>query len=140
MIDLWGDASDVLVIAGIVFCLTQSAMFSGLNLAYFSLSRLQLEVEARRNNASAIRILKMREDSNFLLSTILWGNVSINVLLTMLSDSIMVGAWAFAFSTVAITFLGEIIPQAWFSRNALKVAYFLSPVIRFYQILMFLIK
>ena len=122
---------------GIAFCLTQSAMFSGLNLAYFSLSRLQLEVESKRGNPSAEKILKMREDSNFLLSTILWGNVSINVLLTLLSDSVLVGINAFLFSTIAITFLGEIFPQAYFSRNALKVASKLNPVIRFYQILLF---
>jgi hypothetical protein len=79
----------------------------------------------------------MREDSNFLLSTVLWGNVSINVLLTLLSDSVLAGLYSFVFSTVAITFLGEIFPQAYFSRNALKVASKLTPVIRFYQILLF---
>ena len=31
---------------GIVFCISQSACFSGLNLAFFSLSRLQLEILA----------------------------------------------------------------------------------------------
>lgn len=122
---------------GIIFCLTQSAMFSGLNLAFFSLSRLQLEVEAERGDQRAVKMLKLRQDSNFLLATILWGNVSINVLLTMLSDSVMAGAFAFLFSTIAITVLGEIIPQAYFSRHALKVASILAPGIRFYQILLF---
>ena len=76
---------------GIIFCLTQSAMFSGLNLAFFSLSRLQLEVEANRGDKRAAKMLTLRLDSNFLLATILWANVSINVLLTMLSDSAMAG-------------------------------------------------
>ena len=123
---------DSFVWLGIAFCLTQSAMFSGLNLAFFGLSRLQLEVEAE-NNPRAERVLKMRKDSNFLLTTILWGNVSINVLLTLLSNSVMAGVSAFAFSTVAITFLGEIFPQAYFSRNALKMASFLGPLLRMYQ-------
>ncbi|WP_075188271.1 DUF21 domain-containing protein [Teredinibacter haidensis] len=122
---------------GIVFCLSQSAVFSGLNLALFSLSRLQLEVESKRGNKNASKILAMREDSNFLLATILWGNVSINVMLTLLSDSVLVGVYAFLFSTIAITFLGEIFPQAYFSRNALKVASFLTPIVRFYQIILF---
>ncbi len=129
--------ADTLVWIGIAFCITQSAIFSGLNLAFFSIGRLQLEVEAKRGNENAAKILRMREDSNFLLSTILWGNVSINVLLTMLSDMVLAGVAAFAFSTVAITYLGEIIPQAYFSRNALKVAAKLTPVIRFYQFLLF---
>ncbi len=123
--------------AGIVFCITQSAIFSGLNLAFFSLSRLQLEVEVSHGNKAAEKILHMRKDSNFLLTTILWGNVGINVLLTLLSNSLLAGVSAFLFSTVAITFLGEIIPQAYFSRNALKMASLLAPVLRFYQILFY---
>ena len=128
---------DILIWLGIAFCVTQSAIFSGLNLAFFSLSRLQLEVEAKQGNKSAIVILSMREDSNFLLSTVLWGNVSINVLLTILSGSVLTGLSAFLFSTFVITFLGEIFPQAYFSRNALQVASKLTPVIKFYQILLF---
>lgn len=121
---------------GILFCVSQSAMFSGLNLAFFGLSRLQLEVEAE-TNAKAQKVLMMREDSNFLLTTILWGNVGINVLLTLLSNSVLAGAMAFVFSTVVITFLGEIIPQAYFSRNALRMASLLSPVLRFYQFVLY---
>ena len=128
---------DTLIWCGIVLCLTQSAIFSGLNIAFFSLSRLQLEVESKRGNASAQTILSLREDSNFLLATVLWGNVSINVLLTLLSDSVMIGLNAFLFSTVAITFFGEIFPQAYFSRNALRVASALAPIIRLYQLLLF---
>ncbi|MDF1659267.1 MAG: DUF21 domain-containing protein [Verrucomicrobiales bacterium] len=121
----------------IFLCLTQSAMFSGLNLALFSISRLGLESETAQGNRSALKILKLRNNSNLLLSTILWGNVSVNVLLAMLSDSVMAGAFAFVFSTVGITFFGEIIPQAYFSRNAIKFGAFLAPVIRFYQFILY---
>lgn len=121
---------------GIIFCLSQSAIFSGLNIAIFSLSRLKLEIEAKQGNKHAIRVLKLRQDSNYLLTTILWGNVGINVLLTLLSNSVMVGLVSFAFSTFLITLFGEILPQAYFSRHALKVAYLLSPILRFYQILL----
>jgi len=112
-------------------------MFSGLNLAFFSISKMQLEIEASQGNIHAQKVLSMREDSNFLLTTILWGNVGINVLLALLSNSVMTGVVAFLFSTFLITFLGEIIPQAYFSRHALRMAYLLSPVLRFYQILLY---
>jgi CBS domain containing-hemolysin-like protein len=56
------------------------------------------------------------------LPTVLWGNVTINVLLTLLSNSVLAGIGAFAFSTIVITLFGEIIPQAYFSRNALRMA------------------
>lgn len=122
---------------GIFLCLSQSAMFSGLNLAYFSISRLRLEVEVGTGNKAAAAILAMRQDSNFLLTTILWGNVGINVLLTLLSNSVMAGVGAFLFSTVAITLFGEIFPQAYFSRNALTVGARLAPVLRVYQIILY---
>src|SRR5690554_7523388 len=69
---------------GILLCLSQSAMFSGLNLAYFSINKLELEIEARRGNPRARRVRALRRDANFLLVTILWGNVAVNVLLALL--------------------------------------------------------
>ena len=128
---------EFLIWIGICFCVSQSAIFSGLNLAFFSLSRMQLEIEANRGGIEAQKILNLRNDSNFLLTTVLWGNVSINVLLTLLSNSVMIGLSAFLFSTVVITFLGEIFPQAYFSRNAMKMASLLSPVLRLYQLILY---
>ena len=130
---------DGLTWLAILFCVSQSAIFSGLNLAMFGISRLRLEVEVEveEDNRAARRILAMREDSNFLLTTILWGNVGINVLLTLLSDSVLAGVGAFVFSTVVITVVGEITPQAYFSRHALRMGSLLSPVLRFYQILLY---
>ena len=122
---------------GIVFCISQSAMFSGLNLAIFSVSRLRLEVAAANGDRDAGRVLALRRNSNFTLATVLWGNVAVNVLLTLLSDSILAGVMGFFFSTVVITFFGEIIPQAYFSRNALRMVALLAPVLRIYQLLLF---
>lgn len=129
--------SESLIWLGIVFCVSQSALFSGMNLAMFSLSRLRLEIEVSSGSKAAGKVLAMRTDSNFLLTTILWGNVGVNVLLTLLSDSVLAGISAFIFSTVVITMFGEIMPQAYFSRNALKVASYLAPVLRFYQFLLY---
>ncbi len=128
---------DVIIWAGILFCVSQSAMFSGLNLAFFSVSKMRLKVEVANDNKDAARILALRNDSNFLLTTILWGNVGINVLLTLLSSSVFAGVSAFLFSTVFITIVGEILPQAYFSRNAMRIAAGLTPVLKFYQILLY---
>jgi len=136
MTDFLDINTDTLLWIGIAFCISQSAMFSGLNLAFFSLSRLELEVEMKQGNKAAARVLEVRQDSNFLLTTILWGNVGINVLLTLLSDSVLAGVAAFMFSTAFITIFGEILPQAYFSRNALRMASLLAPVLRFYQFLL----
>lgn len=125
-----------LVWVGIGLCISQSALLSGLNLALFSISRLTLEVEASKHNRGALRILALRKDYNFALTTVLWGNVGVNVLLALLSNSVLAGVLAFLFSTVVITILGEIVPQAYFSRHALQMASLLSPVLRFYQIVL----
>jgi hypothetical protein len=122
---------------GILFCVSQSAMFSGLNLAFFSIGRLRLEIAATAGSKAAARVLTLRKDSNFLLTTILWGNVGINVLLTLLSNSMLAGLSAFFFSTIVITLIGEILPQAYFSRNALRMASRLMPLFRIYQILLY---
>ncbi len=128
---------EYLIWAGIVLCISQSAMFSGLNLAFFSISHLRLEIEVAHGNRRALNVLELRKDSNLLLATILWGNVTVNVLLTLLSNSVMAGVSAFLFSTVLITFLGEILPQALFSRHALRMASLFAPLLRFYQLLLF---
>jgi len=130
--------NELFIWLGIFFCVTQSAMFSGLNLAFFSFTRLRLEIEAdSAASKAASKVLKMRGDSNFLLTTILWGNVGINVLLTLLSDSVLAGVSSFMFSTVIITLFGEIGPQAYFSRNSLKMASLLAPVLKVYQVILY---
>lgn len=121
----------------ILVCLSQSAILSGMNLGLFSLSKLELQVEARKGDARAERVLGLRKDANFALVTILWGNVGVNVILALVSGSMLTGVAAFLFSTVVITVFAEIIPQAYFSRNALRLAARLAPVLRVYQVLLY---
>jgi hypothetical protein len=122
---------------GIALCIAQSGIFAGLNLATFSLSRLRLEIEVKAGNRDAARVRELRRNSNLTLATIVWGNVATNVLLTLLSDSVLSGLGAFAFSTFAITFLCEILPQAYFSRHALPVTARLSPLLKIYSVVLF---
>jgi len=128
--------NDALIWLGIAFCVSQSALFSGSNIAVFSLSRLRLEAAAAAGDRTAASALDLRRDANLTLVTILTGNVAINVLLTMLADSVLTGVLAFLFSTIVITALGEIGPQAYFSRNALRAVAIFAPALRFYRILL----
>lgn len=128
--------NDTLIWLGIALCISQSALFSGSNLAVFSLSRLRLEAAAAAGDKSASSALELRRDANLTLVTILIGNVAINVLLTMLADSVLAGVLAFLFSTVIITALGEIVPQAYFSRNALRAVAIFAPVLKIYRFLL----
>ena len=122
---------------GIALCIVQSALFSGLNLAVFSVSPLRLQIAADGGNKDAGRVLELRKDANQILATIIWGNVTTNVLLTLLSDSVLAGIGAFVFSAFAITLLGEIFPQAYFSRNALAMTARFLPFLNFYRFLLY---
>lgn len=122
---------------GIIVCIIHSAIFSGLNLGFFGLSRLKLVVQAETDDNDAARILNLRKDAHLLLSTLLWGNVASNVLLALFAESIFSGLGAFLFSTIGITFFGEIIPQAYLVKNTLKASKLLAPIVRFYQIVFY---
>jgi metal transporter CNNM len=130
-------ASSIWIWLGIVACIFHSALFAGLNLAIFSLSPIRLQIEVDGGNADAASVLELRKNSNQVLATVIWGNVSTNVLLTLLSDSVLAGLSAFIFSTVAITVLCEIIPQAYFSRNALRMTVRFLPFFNFYRVALF---
>jgi metal transporter CNNM len=122
---------------GIIGCIAQSGLFSGLNLAIFSLTQLHLQVMADSGDIDAGRVLALRKNSNQVLATIIWGNVSTNVLLTLLSNSVLAGLAAFFFSAIIITLLGEIAPQAYFSRNALQMTVRFLPFLNFYRLVLF---
>ena len=92
---------------GIVFCLIQSALFSGLTLGLFGLNRMELEIAVESGNEDALKLLEIRKDANLLLTTLLWGNVGINVLLTLLTDSLLMGISAFSSQLSASPFLGK---------------------------------
>src|ERR1700721_28346 len=122
---------------GVFACIIQSALCAGLNLAVFSLSLLRLQVEVDGGNKDAVKVTELRRNANQVLATIIWGNVTTNVLLTLLSGSVLTGVAAFFFSAFAITLLGEIIPQAYFSRNALQMTSRFLPFINFYRVVLY---
>ena len=128
---------ELLTWVGILVCLSQSAILSGLDLACFNTSKLRLQVEAAKGVVAAQRTLRLRQNANFLLTTILWANVSVNVLLALLSNSVLAGVGAFFFSTFVITSLGEILPQAYFSRHAIRFAGLFYPLLRVYQVVFY---
>ena len=106
----------------IVVCLLLSGTFSGLNLGLMSLDKTELKIimncgsDKERGYAEAI--MPVRKHGNFLLCSILLGNVLVNNSLTILLDSLLDGGGAIAvvFATLAIVIFGEIIPQAICSR------------------------
>ncbi|CAF2869983.1 unnamed protein product [Rotaria sp. Silwood2] len=125
----------------LVFLLTLSGLFSGLNLGLMSLTPHDLKViqEAGSPNDRkyAKRIYPVRKRGNFLLCTILLGNVLANSTTTILLDTLISGGLAVAGATLAIVIFGEIIPQAICSRHGLKVGSQTILLTQFFMILTF---
>lgn len=99
----------------ILICLCFSALFSGLNLGLMSLDRTDLKIlcntgsESEKKYAHAIQ--PVRDHGNFLLCSILLGNVLVNSTFTILLDSLTSGLVAIICSTLLIVIFGEITPQ-----------------------------
>ena len=108
----------------ILICL--SGIFSGLNLGLMSLDpttlKLVIESGSGKQRTYAKLIYRVRKHGNYLLCTLLLGNVLVNNTLTILLDDVLGnGPLAVVFSTIAIVIFGEIIPQAICSRHALTI-------------------
>lgn len=79
------------------------------------------EAGTPKDKKYAKRIYPVRKRGNFLLCTILLGNVLVNSTTTILLDTLISGILAVAGATFAIVIFGEIIPQAICSRHGLKI-------------------
>lgn len=106
----------------IVFLLLAlSAVFSGLTLGLFSLNVSELKRKIRLGDRKAQKVYQVRRNGNLLLCTLLIGNVAVNTAMAIFLGSLATGMVAGVTATGLILVFGEILPQAVFSRNALKI-------------------
>ncbi|GIX96956.1 metal transporter CNNM4 [Caerostris darwini] len=113
----------MLIIIG--FCFILSGHFSGLNLGLMGLDCTELRVLEKCGTESekryARKIYPVRKKSNFLLCSLLLGNVLVNNGLTLLLESLTSGMVALVSATIGIVIFGEIVPQAICSRYGLAI-------------------
>ncbi|XP_072410367.1 metal transporter CNNM2-like [Chiloscyllium punctatum] len=122
--------------------LVLSGMFSGLNLGLMALDPMELRIvqncgtESERRYARSIE--PIRRQGNYLLCSLLLGNVLVNTTLTVLLDGLLGAGWVTVVaSTVGIVILGEIVPQALCSRHGLAVGARTVLLTKFFMVLTF---
>lgn len=146
-------------IVGLMALLLLSAMMSGAEIAFFSLTKVDIEIATNSKSKNANLVVKLLEQPRKLLATILISNNFINIAIVILShliveyylsnlkinvDFILFTANLKTFvELVAITFVilifGEVLPKIYANRNAMLFATKIVHIISFLkQMLLFL--
>ncbi|XP_032207833.1 metal transporter CNNM4 isoform X3 [Mustela erminea] len=126
----------------ITVLLVLSGMFSGLNLGLMALDPMELRIVqncgTEKERRYARKIEPIRRKGNYLLCSLLLGNVLVNTSLTILLDNLIgSGLMAVASSTIGIVIFGEIVPQALCSRHGLAVGANTIILTKFFMLLTF---
>ena len=104
-----------------IICLAFSAFFSSSETAFTSFNKTKMKIRADEGNRRAVRVLKMHENYDRLLSGVLVGNNIVNILLSsiatlwfirLLNNHPSASAIATAVITVIVLIFGEITPKS----------------------------
>ena len=129
------DSASIGMLAALIILVAFSAYFSATETAFTSLNRIRLKARADDGNLRAARTLKLAEDYDKLLSTILIGNNVVNITATTVA-TVLCTRWFHQYgptvSTVALTVIilifGEISPKSLAKENAERWALFATPL------------
>ncbi len=113
----------------LVILILLSGFFSGIEIAFMSLSNLRIAYLVNTNVRNAKILQKLKEDPQKLLILILIGNNIVNIGASAIATSIAIktfGNYGVGIATGIMTFIvlvfGEITPKAYCAHNAEKVA------------------
>ena len=138
-----------IVVPGLIsiILLLLSAMASGSEVAFFSLTHNDIEELESRPDSASQRVVELLSNPDRLLATILVANNMVNIclviMITRLINTVFLfsGIWEFIFNTVIITFLlllfGEIMPKVFTQSNPVKMSLVLSAPLKFLRWLLY---
>lgn len=129
-------------IAVICILIILSAYFSATETAFSSINKIRMKNLAQEGNKKAKLSLKLCENFDSLLSTILVGNNIVNILCSSLTTALFLevlgeGGVAIAtlVTTVVVLIFGEISPKSMAKEKPEQFAMFSAPVINFLSII-----
>lgn len=135
-------ASQVTILIIIIFILLlMTAITSGAETAYFSLTAKDLNYLKMKETGSTRQTIRLLDQPKMLLATILIANnfmnigvvITTNLTVDMLLPAEMNITLAFLIKVVAVTFLlvlfGEVLPKVYATQNNMRMALFSAPVL-----------
>lgn len=114
----------------VVVLVAMSAVCSGLNISLMALKPADLRRKAKLGDNNAKKVVHLRANSHLSLASILLTNVAVISTTSIVLEHRFNGLIAGIASTLLIVIFGEIFPQAFFLKNALKITAFFSPVLK----------
>ena len=137
------DDRSIWLLVVIFMCIMMSAYFSATETAFLSINKIRLKTMADDGNKRAAKVLKIADDFDAMISTVLIGNNLVNILASSLAtiffitlftkDGVTNESLATTVSTVALTVVllifGEISPKTIAKESPEKFAMFSAPMI-----------
>ena len=131
------DSSTISMIAAIVVLVTMSAYFSATETAFSSMNKIRMKSRADAGDRHALLAMKLSEDYDRLISTILIGNNIVNISASTVGTVLftkLYAAYGPTISTVVLTLVvlifGEISPKSLAKEHAEGFAMFSAPILR----------
>lgn len=132
---------DSLFIIIIVFCIVMSAYFSATETAFSSLNRIRIKNMAEKGNKRAALVLRLSNNYDGLLSTILIGNNIVNIASASLATLVFVrylgeeagASISTVVTTIVVLIFGEVSPKSIAKENAETFSMFSAPILNVFM-------
>lgn len=128
----------------ILFCIVMSAYFSATETAFSSLNRIRIKNMAEKGNKKAALVLRLSENFDGMLSTILIGNNIVNILSASLATVIFVdmmgedlgASISTIVTTIVVLIFGEVSPKSIAKESPESFAMFSAPLLNVLMIIL----
>lgn len=114
----------------VIFLIALAAVCSGLNISLISLSPNDLKRKAKLGDRRAKRVLPLRQNAHLSLASILLVNAGAASTTPLVLHNHLNGISAVAISTFLLVIFGELAPQALFTKHALSLCSYFSPLLK----------